>query len=375
MRVLHIIDSLGAGGAERVVKNLLEYQQDKDLFLYAGRSVDHPLSIAHPNVMVHRSSSRFSLGPLQELRTWIHGHPVDVLHCHLFRAQVFGWLLKALYFPSIALVFHEHGRVFGSELNSIVEDRFYLAFLRIASTRVDRFIAISRATRSRLMSRAGIKAEKITTLYNFVDPEFCQPGRPSGRRLASRLQGPEGASSPFHVGFAGRLVPRKGVSTFLAAADLIAGQASGFKFLIAGDGPERESVQEKIRTGVLSGSVSYLGHVREIASFYNDLDCLVVPSTWEPQGLVEIEAQTLGVPVIVSNTEALNEIIQDGRNGLLFETGNAADLAAKIQMLQSQAGLCHRLMEGGLQTARQYDIGRYVAQLETLYGDVVPVTS
>ena len=375
MRVLHIIDSLGAGGAERVVKNLLEYRHDKDLFLYALRSVERPLLVAHPNVMTYPFSSRFTLGPLQKLRAWIHAHPVDILHCHLFRAQVFGWLLKAFYFPKTALVFHEHGRVFGSELNSIVEDRLYLAFLRIASTRVDRFIAISRATRSRLMSRAVIKVGKITTLYNFVDPEFCQPGRSSGHRSASRLQGLEGASSPFHVGFAGRLVPRKGVRTFLAAAELIAGQASGFKFLIAGDGPEREWVQEKARTGVLSGSVSYLGHIRDIASFYNDLDCLVVPSTWEPQGLVEIEAQTLGVPVIVSDTEALNEIIQDGQNGLLFETGNAADLAAKIQLLQSQPGLCHRLMAGGLETARQYDISRYVAQLETLYEDVVSVAS
>jgi len=53
-------------------------------------------------------------------------------------------------------------------------------------------------------------------------------------------------------------------------------------------------------------------------SFYSGLDCLVVPSLWEPQGLVEIEAQALGVPVIVSNVEALNEIIHDGENGLLL---------------------------------------------------------
>jgi len=100
-----------------------------------------------------------------------------------------------------------------------------------------------------------------------------------------------------------RLCLVKVLRTFLAAADLIARSCLWIQVSDRGDGPEREWVQEKIRTGVLSGSVSYLGHVREIASFYNDLDCLVVPSTWEPQGLVEIEAQTLGVPVIASNTE------------------------------------------------------------------------
>jgi glycosyltransferase involved in cell wall biosynthesis len=102
-------------------------------------------------------------------------------------------------------------------------------------------------------------------------------------------------------------------------------------------------------------------------AFYMDIDCLVVPSLWEPQGLVEIEAQTLGVPVVASNTEALNEIVQDGQNGLLFETGNATDLADKILLLQSQPDLCNKLIAGGLATSRQYDVAGYVSRLKTMY--------
>jgi glycosyltransferase involved in cell wall biosynthesis len=374
MRVLHIIDSLGAGGAERIAKNLLEFQPSEDVFLYALRSVDRPLVIAHPNVKAHPSSSRFSPMPLQELLTWIRASNISVLHCHLFRSQVFGWLLKTFYFPKIALVFHEHGRIFGPDFSSRLEDKSFLAFLRVASSRVDRFIAISVATRNRLISRARVKTEKITTLYNFVDPAFYQQGSASDHQLAKRSRDGQ-RSSAFRVGFAGRLVPRKGVGTFLDAAELIGDRDLGFKFLIAGEGPQRRWVKKRIQKGGLSGSVSYLGHVSEITSFYNEIDCLVVPSEWEPQGLVEIEAQTLGVPVIASDTEALNEIIQDGQNGLLFEMGNATDLAAKVELLRSQSGLCTRLIAGGLQSARQYDISRYVAQLETLYEQVVSAAS
>ncbi len=368
MRALHVVDSLARGGAQIIVKGLLERQrQDPDVSLYVLRPVKNPVPVEHPRVTINDSEWRFSLMPLLGLRKWVSGHPVDVLHCHLFRSQVFGWLLKTLFFPRIKLIFHEHGRIFGSELGSVSGDRLYAAFLRIASLQVDGFIAISKATRNRLINRSRIRADKISVLYNFVDPLFrnADPVSDRGRRLDHSARGPD--ASDFRVGFAGRLVHRKGWLTFLDATDHVFGKFPAFKFLIAGDGPEKQRVLEAIRERARADRIIYFGQIEDMKSFYMGLNCLVVPSLWEPQGLVEIEAQALGVPVIASNTEALNEIIQDGQNGLLFETGNAEDLANKILLLRSQPDLRDKLTAGGLATSRQYDVERYVSQLRTIY--------
>ncbi len=371
MRVLHIVDSLGRGGAEIIVKGLLEHQrQDPDVFLYVLRSVKNPVFIDHPGVSVNGSESRFSLVPLLALRTWLKVHPIDVLHCHLFRSQVFGWLLKMLFFPKIKLVFHEHGRVFGSELGSAIGDRLYVTFLRIASLHVNGFIAISEATRNRLISRSGIRTDQINVLYNFIDPLFHN-AEPRHREQGLIKSNQSSDESAFFVGFAGRLVQRKGWRTFVDAANRLLKRSPAFKFLIAGDGPEKQLVLEAINEKPEKDRVIYLGQVEDMKSFYTGLDCLVVPSFWEPQGLVEIEAQALGVPVVVSNAEALNEIVQDRRNGLLFETGNSSDLAEKILTLRLRPDLREKLATEGLATSMQYDVDRYVIKLRSLYGQIL----
>lgn len=368
MRVLHVLDSLARGGAQIIVKGLLEHQRrDPGVSLYVLRSVKDPVSIEHPKVVVNNSKWSFSPIPLFSLRKSLDRRPVDILHCHLFRSQVFGWLLKMIFFPRIKLIFHEHGRIFGSELGSALGDRLYAAFLRIASPRVDGFIAISRATRNRLIDRSRIQADKIKVLYNFVDPLFRNVDPLSHGEQGSGGTARDRDASDFRVGFAGRLVHRKGWLTFLKAADHISGKSTAFKFLMAGDGPERQRALEAIKERPFADRIIYVGQIEDMTSFYASLDCLVVPSLWEPQGLVEIEAQALGVPVVASNTEALNEIIQDGQNGLLFETDNAADLAEKILLLRSQPDLCNKLAAGGLVTSRQYDIAHYTTQLGTFY--------
>lgn len=114
--VLHLVDSLGLGGTQTILKDYFESRSgDRTVHLYALRKVPRQTVIAHSNVQVNSSASRFSIAPLFHLRRLVRERGIGILHCHLFRAQVFGFLLKALFFPRITLVFHEHGRAVGRE--------------------------------------------------------------------------------------------------------------------------------------------------------------------------------------------------------------------------------------------------------------------
>lgn len=100
MKVLNIIDSLEVGGAQFFAKWIFEARLDKrDVFLYALRLTSSRVSINHPNVLMDPCARRFSLEPLSRLRRLIRKEGIEVLHCQLFRSQVFGWVLKRLFFP------------------------------------------------------------------------------------------------------------------------------------------------------------------------------------------------------------------------------------------------------------------------------------
>jgi L-malate glycosyltransferase len=291
--VLHIIDSLAQGGAQSILKSYFESQRDGPArFLYVLRAVPGQLEISGLNVCAYPSSARYSIVPLIELRRMIVREDIGVLHCHLARSQAFGYLLKVLFFPRIALVFHEHGRVVGREGESALEALVFRIFLRLAWRRVNWFICISDYTRSRLLGVIPGSGSRISVVANPV-PEYPCASRSQDRSECRRsFRVPDGA---FVVGFASRLVERKGWRDFLDAAKVNCARIPLF-FLMAGDGEDRGKVVEYIRHLGLEGRGRMLGHVEAMARFYGALDCFVMPSRWEPHGLAHLEAQSFGVP-------------------------------------------------------------------------------
>jgi glycosyltransferase involved in cell wall biosynthesis len=323
--VLHLVDSLGFGGTQTILKNLFESRPgDRSIVLYGLRVVPNQMRIAHPNVEVSPSSSRFSLRPLPAMRKIVQERGIRILHCHLFRAQVFGFLLKRLYFPHITLIFHEHGRAVGREGESGLEALMFRWFLHIAWRRVDRLICISEHTRTSLLQVIP-GAERITTVVANPVPVQPRKGEAQDRDAIRRAEGiPEGA---FVVGFASRLVERKGWADFLEAMRLLAAELP-VHFLLCGDGEERGKVEARIRELGLEGRGRMLGQIEWMRRFYACLDCFVMPSHWEPHGLAHLEAQSFGVPVVVSRVPGLASTVHADRDALLFEPGDAVGLAA-----------------------------------------------
>lgn len=119
-----------------------------------------------------------------------------------------------------------------------------------------------------------------------------------------------------------------------------------------------------------NGSVIFLGerpHDQVLAAFER---CLfsVVPSIWsEPFGLVALEAMTAGSAVVASSVGGLTDIVVDRRNGLLFQPGDVAQLAAAMQLLLENRPLRHRLEEGAAKTAQEFSPARMLSEVEHLY--------
>jgi len=162
--------------------------------------------------------------------------------------------------------------------------------------------------------------------------------------------------------FVGRLEWRKGVGTLISAANLLRNEIKNLKIIVVGgkiygkqknlkDFKEYQRLTEKIKEEKVEDIITFTGRVDNgrLPFFYSAADVLVIPSYYEPFGLVALEGMACKVPVIASRVGGLAVIIQDGKNGLLFEPRNALDLKNKILSIYQSKDLAKDLIENAYQ--------------------------
>ncbi len=364
INILHIIDHNGLGGAQRVLDGILKLKDNRiKLNAYALRKKENEMEIT--DLITCDSYKKYSLKPFKELLHLIKINCINILHCHLLKSQIFGWVIKKFYYPKVILIFHEHGRIFRNSLISA-------NFLRFASRHVDLSIAVSKATKNKLIQKTKINSNKIVVMHNFIDLKKFNHKRVSindVKRFKYKLGIKD---TDFVIGFAGRLVERKGWKDFIKAAILLSKNYVDMKFLIAGDGSDRKRLLNMISKNY---NIAYLGYFDQMDIFYKTLDCFVIPSQWEPMGLTELEAQAMGTSVIASNVDGLNEVIKDKENCLFFEPRNSKDLVKKIETIYSNKELKTKLISNGFQNVKKYSLNKYNKNLERIYKNLKDYTS
>lgn len=325
MKVLHIIDTLWLGGAQSVVKTYFEKQgYNADIFLYVLRQSEPQITINHKNIVVHSSFSRYSLSAIREISNLVKQNKIHVLHCHLPRSQVFGYILKRFYFPEIKLVFHEQGIIYDHPV--------VLPFLfNLFKKQVNAFIACSERNKADLLSKVKGIEKKVFYLPNFVDVAIADKMKQSDKMACREKL--KLSKADFVIGYAGRIVERKGWRELIGAAIRLKNE-NDIHWLISGIGPEVEEMLSLIRKNKIQNKVRYLGYVEDMIGFYVTIDCLVLPSHWEGMSLSQQEALAAEVPVLVSE----NLIGTSQGEFIVFKNKDANDLARKVLEVKSKVG-------------------------------------
>ncbi|HHZ65167.1 MAG TPA: glycosyltransferase, partial [Flavobacteriales bacterium] len=220
--------------------------------------------------------------------------------------------------------------------------------------------------------RAGIPAWKIEVVYNFVDTEkFARVELSNYNHLEKNTWGIK--PDDFVVGFAGRLVERKGWREFVKIAkrfksEGIAGQPGRrIKFLMAGIGPDAENMKKLINNYSLNDSVTYVGYITNMKSFYALLNCLVIPSYWEGHPITQLESLALGIPLVCSNGPGLTEVATDNSDVLYVESGEIEMFYDKICLVASDSELRDKLSSMGIATARSFNLPVFTASLNQVH--------
>ena len=141
--------------------------------------------------------------------------------------------------------------------------------------------------------------------------------------------------------------------------------------LLVGDGPERFLIEELCRELDLCTRVKFLGKIQDPRHVLELADLFILPSETESFGLAALEAMSVGVPVISSNTGGIPEVNKHGISGLLSDVGDVDDMAKNaLSILESKETL-EKFKKGAHKQALEFDINKIVQQYEDLYKEVV----
>jgi len=160
------------------------------------------------------------------------------------------------------------------------------------------------------------------------------------------------------VGMIGRLEPVKGVKYFIEAAELVMKKLPKTKFIIVGDGSLRTSLEGQAVGAGLGKNVIFAGWRDDAAGLIPAFNLLALPSLNEAVGIVLIEAQAQGVPVVATSVGGIPEVVKDGETGILVGPQDAQGMAAAmIRLLEDEP----KRMEMG-HAARAWVEGKFRAE-------------
>jgi glycogen(starch) synthase len=225
---------------------------------------------------------------------------------------------------------------------------------RWITNRADRVIACSYYMREQIADIFGVEERRVSVIPNGIDPEDLQP---SDDAELKRLRAEFAAPDEKLVLLIGRLVYEKGFQIALEAMPRLVERVPGTRFLVAGSGThEAELKRQAERLGLLDHG-TFLGWIGDdvLHSLYPIADLCVVPSIYEPFGLVALEAMASGCPCIVADTGGLREVVPHDDVGLRFQSRDPDSLAEVAERVLADDDLGHRLVAEAYEHVRRFD--------------------
>lgn len=264
-------------------------------------------------------SGEYGSGLLQEIRNYsivaeliARDTKFDIIHAHDWLAYPAGIAAKKI--SGKPLVIHVHATDFdrsGGDVNPKV-----YAIEREGMEMADKIIAVSNYTKNIIVEKYGILPDKVTTVYNAVEPVSDKESMLLKKRLNEKV-----------VTFLGRITMQKGPEYFIEAANLVLKKMNNVRFVMAGSGDMMNAMISRTAELGISDKFHFTGFLKgnDVHQMFKLTDVFVMPSISEPFGIVPLEAMQSKVPVIISNQSGVSEILEHAIKIDFWDTYAMAD--------------------------------------------------
>jgi glycogen synthase len=376
------------GGLARHVRKLAENlaAQGTEVHVLTRGHEESPAEEEIEGVVVHRVREPDRPHDLTEFVTWVEHmnadmlaagvevgdrYSFDVVHGHDWLVAVAGDHLAKRFRCPLVVTIHatEYGRHQGwvdkhpqSHIHGVE---------RWMANRAEKVVTCSSYMREHVADIYGLAEERIAVVPNGIDPSELVPVDDLGA-LRARFAAPDERL----VLLVGRLVYEKGFQLALEALPRLIERVGNVRFIVAGSGTAEEELRAQATDLGLDDHGQFVGWIGDdvLHSLYRIADLTVVPSIYEPFGLVALEAMASGCPCLVADTGGLREVVS-GDVGLRFRSRDPRSLGEMAERLLTDADLRERLVAEASEHVLTFDWADVARQASEIYGEVTGVTA
>jgi glycosyltransferase involved in cell wall biosynthesis len=358
MKIVHFINSLESGGAEKLLLETLPLYNKMgvqvDIIVLNG--VDCPFM---RSLKAAECCSVYSLGahsaynPINVLKIIPFLKKYDIAHVHLFPSQYWVVLAKLFSSSKIKLIVTEH-----SSLNPRKESYFLRGIDRFFYRFYDNVVCISNEVLNIFKDYVHLQKSKFVLIENGINLNIFQEAKPYSRcEISSELNDRDVLL--IHIA---RFSKHKDQKTVIEALKHL---PSHVKLLLLGEGIFRKSCEILVQKLELNDRVLFMGVRMDVPQLLKTADISILSSNWEGFGLVAVESMASGKPFVASNVPGMADVVKGG--GILFEKGNIKELVFHIEKLMGNQSYFNEIANAGKTRSIQYDIQFMVEKHIQLY--------
>ena len=346
MRILQINSSQNWGGGEVHVfllcNELAHRGYPVTLAARPGSIIINKFRAANLPVLECSLRGAVDFNSAKQLAVYCAQNQINILHAHLARDYWIARMVKIIN-PDIHLIFTRH-------LTRPIKADFLHKWL---FKEVDKLIVVSEAVKRSLVGQNLLPLNKIAKIYNGIDTERFKNAIPTGLRCTLGID-----PQIRLIGIVGEVSPHKGQEILIRSFPLVIAKDPNINLIIIGsdfkEGKYIEDLKVLAQSLGVRDRVFFLGFREDIPNLIKDLDILVLASKNESFGLTIVEGMAAGIPVIVTNTGGVSEIVIDNETGLLVEPNQPVALANAILYLLANPQLAKKLGQAGQKRATDY---------------------
>ncbi len=360
MKVAHVFISMPVGGAEDLAGGLarnlppgieLEFVCLRSLGVVGEELRARGIPV---HLLPFAPTKRLNLLGIWRLARWLKQNQFSAVHTQVYNSHVYGIL--AAWLAGIPAVMHQQ--------KTYQRDRLHRWLMMKLLTRLARLhLTLSSQTKADIIREFHALAERVEVLPNAVDLTVFRPAE-ERTHLREQLGF---ADTDFLIGGVGSLTAPKNHPATLAMASELAAESISFRVVICGEGELRENLTQQIHALHLTEKVTLAGNQRPVARWIQMLDLFVLPSSWEGQPLVLIQAMACGIPIVASRIEG-NVAVLGAEHPGLFDLNTPGDYAAKVKAAcQDEKFRQHIVAHQKTNWSEEYSMATCARKLAALY--------
>jgi glycosyltransferase involved in cell wall biosynthesis len=365
LSILHVIDTTGPGGAETIFIQLadkLRLYGHKSIVVIRGKGwVYDELVKRNLNPIIVPCAGSFAFGYIWQLTKLIKKHKIQLIQSHLLGSNVYSSILGLI--CRIPVVATYHGMV---DVNP--NERFRRLKMLMMRWGISRYVAVSKKLAEKIAEKKLLDPQKTQVIYNGIDTDLYT----SPTDMDSTLF-PDIPTSAILVGSLGNIRPAKAYDNLISAAAEVLKRLPDVHFIIAGHikEPLTQTLKQQAHQLGISSHIHFLGYCANTINFLHKIHIFALSSSSEGFSIATIEAMASGKPVVATRCGGPEEIIDDGKNGVLVEINNSTLLANAIIHLIHDDKLSAELASNGRKKSQEeFSLNKMLAAYNNIYQSI-----